>query len=510
MSYGIESYGTSSHGSTEEGGGSSVTLTIADSTHAHTAENTGLTEAGEASLVVQDSSHGHVADNLTLSTIPAVDYKIAIIGDSNASGRGSFSQTNSAGNAWLYDVAGNVVALADPWDAGTDTYSALSDSASAAGSYVQHLADLLSAAGKSTLWIPANKGGTTSTSWAYSTNTTTCYGAMKARLDAVGGVDVIIIHLGANDAIGGMSQATFAANIGAIIGHLATDFPAAKIYLQKIHHNSSASSINVDAIRAGVDDVWNGSSGCLRGADLEGISTDVHYGQTGNTTTCTAELNEVALRTYDAITSQDLLVFDASHAHVSDSASLSTVTPLSIQDAAHGHASDTLDLTVSASLSLQESVHSHAADSIDLSLILSLMVQESSHAHAADNLTVSATGESALLVQDALHTHFADNIDLSVLTSLVVSEAAHGHFSDIVVLSLPGAGWSLGQDDISAIADAVWAKLLSGATAGDRLASVASDTISALNSTTIPVDAVTGNWPTAMENADATWNKVLP
>lgn len=34
--------------------------------------------------------------------------------------------------------------------------------------------------------------------------------------------------------------------------------------------------------------------------------------------------------------------------------------------------------------------------------------------------------------------------------------------------------------------------------------------LAALNATTIPVDAVTGAWPTAIENADAVWSKQLP
>lgn len=34
--------------------------------------------------------------------------------------------------------------------------------------------------------------------------------------------------------------------------------------------------------------------------------------------------------------------------------------------------------------------------------------------------------------------------------------------------------------------------------------------MAALNATTIPVSAVTGNWPTATQNADAVWSKTLP
>lgn len=307
MSFGANSFGATSFGALDQPAtGGAVTHTATATLNAQSATLSGASSRTGAA-VTHTASATLTASSATLSgaasrtSASGYDYRIAVIGDSNASGRGSFSQTNSAASADLYDVSGSVVTLADPWDAGTDTYSVLSDAGSAAGSYVQHLADLFDGAGKSTLWIPANKGGTTSTSWAYSTLTSTCYGAMKARIDAAGGVDVIIIHLGANDAIGGMSQATFTSNMNAIIGHLATDFPTAKLYLQKIHHNSSATTTNIDNIRAAVDDIWANNASIRRGADLEGISTGVHYGQTGNTTTCTSELNEVALRTYNAL-----------------------------------------------------------------------------------------------------------------------------------------------------------------------------------------------------------------
>jgi lysophospholipase L1-like esterase len=341
MSFGVNSFGVGSFGSLAEvsGGGSSVTLTIQDTAQSQTLEAFSLSSNGASDLGIQDVSQAQSIANATLSIIPAVDFKVAILGDSNASGRGSFSQTNSASNAWLYDVSGNIVTLADPWDSGSDTYSVLSDSGSAGGSYVQHLADLLSAAGKSTLWIPANKGGIKASDWAYSTNTTTCYGAMKARIDAAGGADVIIIHLGANDAI---------------IGHLVTDFPTAKIYLQKIHHNSSATTTNIDNIRAAVDDIWNGSSGCRRGADLEGISTGVHYGQTGNTTTCTSELNEVALRTFNAAFGAGLVVQDIGQAQAVSSVTLAIEAVLNVADIGQSQSIDAISLSAATTLSISD------------------------------------------------------------------------------------------------------------------------------------------------------------
>ena len=46
--------------------------------------------------------------------------------------------------------------------------------------------------------------------------------------------------------------------------------------------------------------------------------------------------------------------------------------------------------------------------------------------------------------------------------------------------------------------------------AGPSAESIAAAVVSALQGTTIPVDAVQGAWPTAVENANAVWAKELP
>jgi hypothetical protein len=348
MSYGIDSFGVGSFGAPAEQAGGSVTLVIQDSLQAQTIDNLGLSANGATYLVVQDVAQAQAIDAIALSILPAVDYRIVPMGDSNASGRGSFNQTNSAADAYLFDNADTAVALADPYDGGTNNYAALDDSGSAAGSYVHHLADLLDAAGKSVMFIPANKGGTKASDWT-SASAGTAYAALKDRVNAAGGDGpdlVFFIHLGANDAIAGVSQATFTSNMNTVIASLASDFPSAKLALQKIHHNSSATTTNIDNIRAAVDDLWANNADVSRGADLEGISTGVHYGQTGNTTTCTSELNEVALRTYGAVFGESLVVADSAQAQTVDSLVLSQESTLAIADSAQAQLSDIVVLSL--------------------------------------------------------------------------------------------------------------------------------------------------------------------
>lgn len=278
MSYGVNSFGAGSLGTPFDG------VIVAGSV---TAQFTVTTDSPSVAMAANVAS--------------IYSYRIAVIGDSNASGRGTNNQSAPASGAFLYNNSGNVVALADPWDAGPNTYSSLDDGVSAMGSFVPGMANSFFSAGKTSLWVPANKGGTTTANWSRSLSTATCYGAMKARIDAAGGVDKIVICLGANDAIGAVAQATFVAQMNQLIANLTSDFPGTEIYLQKIH-NFSGYGAQVTAIRAGVQEVWDGVSGVKKGADLDGITTSVHY-------TTNGELAAVASRTYSAINNPPAVTF---------------------------------------------------------------------------------------------------------------------------------------------------------------------------------------------------------
>jgi hypothetical protein len=116
---------------------------------------------------------------------------------------------------------------------------------------------------------------------------------MKARIDAVGGVDKIIICLGANDAIAGVSQSTFVTRINQLIADLKSDFSGASLYLQKIQDFAGYGS-QVAVIRAAVQEVWENNPDVKRGADLDGITTSVHY-------TTDADAIAVGARTYAAL-----------------------------------------------------------------------------------------------------------------------------------------------------------------------------------------------------------------
>lgn len=274
MSYGINSFGVGSLGAPAVVAGGLIVDCLFGSASAvgydvDISTTSGLTVTctfGEAAAVGYDA---------TISMVPTVDIKIGGIGQSNMSGRAYNSQPAPADGAWLYTNDGRYIKLVDPWDAGPNTYSVLDEGASPDGSYIPAMAQHYADSGRTTLWIPAAKGSTTVTAWQRNLSTTQLYGAAKARIDAAGGVDKLIIHLGESDAVNGTSQATFVSLMNQLITDLIADF-GCEVYLQKIH-TFSGYAAGCATIRAAIEEVWNGTSGVKRGADVDGLTTDVHF-----------------------------------------------------------------------------------------------------------------------------------------------------------------------------------------------------------------------------------------
>lgn len=236
-----------------------------------------------------------------------------------------------------------------------------------------------------------------------------------------------------------------------------------------------------------------------------------------------------------ALTTQWLLsVADALHGHSPESPMLSLDSHLAVADAGHGHASENMTLGVTGTdnlvvadvlhgqtaegltlvtewlLIVADAVYAQLAESTTLSTDALLVVQEASNAHLAESVALNVSDATTLDTQGGVQGHMADGITLTLDTwlaivgaahahaadaptlsneaALQIAEALYAHYADTVVLSFPVVT-TLTQDDISAIAAAV---------------------LAALQATTIPVDAVTGAWPTAAQNADAVWSKQLP
>lgn len=238
-----------------------------------------LTLAGQSSghgaVEVRFASNPSVADSVANI---GVGITVAVAGESNASGRGATNNTAPATNAFLYSVDGVYRQLADPYDkaAGADTYSISAD-ASAGGSAIPRLAQRIVDSGETVCFIPCAKGGTRISAWARNVSTTTLYGAMKARIDAAGGADHLIMWIGANDAIAGETEANFEADLSQFVTDVQSDF-GCPVVLPKLHYASgSYSDAQADLMRAAQDTVIAGTSGAVSGGDLNGLTSALHF-----------------------------------------------------------------------------------------------------------------------------------------------------------------------------------------------------------------------------------------
>lgn len=402
MSYGVNSFGAGSFGVPFEsaGGGAGTTVNCT---------------LGTAAASGFDAS---------ISTIPAVDFKIAVIGDSNASGRCTNNQPAPPSGAYLYDNAGAVVALADPWDGGADTYSILDDGASAVGSFVPRLAQYYYDAGKTTLWVPANKGGTQTSNWTRSLLTSTHYGAMKARIDAVGGVDKIVICLGANDAIGAVSQATFVSRMNQLIADLHSDFPGALLYLQKIQDFTGYGS-QVATIRAGVQEVWENNANILRGADLDGITTSVHY-------TTDADAIAVGSRTYAALEGYNVVATTAAASAIGFDATVSNSAGTTINCTVGEATADGFGASVSLGLTVSATPGAATAAGYTAAIELAYTVAASIAAASASGLDAQISNNGGAVIScdmaDAIANGFTADVSLGLSVHVFLGSAGAAGF----------------------------------------------------------------------------------
>lgn len=211
-----------------------------------------------------------------------------------------------------------------------------------------------------------------------------------------------------------------------------------------------------------------------------------------------------------------LFINKANHTHATDSLSFSLDTYLAASKATHAHSSDSLVLSADSLLAVQEALHFHTADSPSLSTAAYLSIAHAVHAQFADDLTIDASGATILTTQDAAHAHTSDGLTLTLDTWLAIVEATHGHLADSPVLSSEEALLVAGALHAH-YADVVVLGFPSAPGSCPTVEEIVAAVLAALNATTIPVDVhkvltipVTGNWPTANENADALLARAWP
>jgi hypothetical protein len=430
MSYGVNSLGVGSYGApvVESGdGGLSISCTTGTATaYGFDADfsNAGLTISCDIGTA---SASGYTA---SVTSLPAVTKKIAFIGDSNGDGRLSNNQPFTGTGSYVYKHDGSVVAMSDPVGAGPYTYSVFDDG-NGTGSLFPRVAQSYYSNGQSILAVPCCKGGTQASNWTRSTLTTTLYGAMKARIDAVGGVDKIVIFLGANDAIGGVSQSTFVSRINTLISDLHGDFPSSEIYLQKIH-DFTGYGTNVQVIRAGVQQVWENNATVKRGADLDGITTSVHY-------TTDADGIAASARTYAALEGVSIVGLTGTATASGFDAAFSNSSGLIVNcDIGYSSASG-YSANVANSLSVTATVGAATAAGYTAAIELAFTVAASIGSASANGFDANVQNSAAYIINCAISAADAVGFDAlfqngTVINCGVGNAAAYGYECSVLLV----------------------------------------------------------------------------
>ena len=160
----------------------------------------------------------------------------------------------------------------------------------------------------------------------------------------------------------------------------------------------------------------------------------------------------------------------------------SSVT-LVIQDMLHAHTIEASPLVSGSYLITADMLHGHTLDGADLTTAVALTIADMLHAHSIDN--VDANSAPSLIVADMLHGHTIGSLsDLTLDSWLQIQDMVHAHAIDNLTLTGTTPGMTLTQADIDAIAEAVWAKILTGpripGSAGSMLQDTTNRVIAAL------------------------------
>lgn len=200
-----------------------------------------------------------------------------IAGQSNASGRGTNSQSYSHATikASLFGNDYTWRELADPTDSITNQGDTISKETVQSGGSVWPLlaTSFLADQGVPVSFIPSAKGGTRITDWlpgANHQNRATLYGSMVYRALQVGGVKAILWWQGEADAQDGMSQATYNSNLDSLANAIQADL-GVKLMPCKLQNITAADET---AINAAIAEAWGDNANVLTGPDLSDIATD--------------------------------------------------------------------------------------------------------------------------------------------------------------------------------------------------------------------------------------------
>lgn len=197
-----------------------------------------------------------------------------IAGQSNASGKGTNNQAYSHATlkATLFgndDVWKNLV---DPVDSNSGQIDSVSSDTGAGGSVWPLLATyILADQSVPVAFVPAPKGGTSITQWDQGLLTSTLYGSMYRRINAItGGIKAVLYFQGETDASNSMSTATYLSYLNALANNINSDFEVETVV--GMIGNASYTATQLDNIRLAQIAGWNENSNIVPGPNVVDVN----------------------------------------------------------------------------------------------------------------------------------------------------------------------------------------------------------------------------------------------
>jgi hypothetical protein len=204
----------------------------------------------------------------------------AIAGQSNASGRGTNSQSYSHASLKACLFGNDYVwkELADPHDDNTSQKDSVSSDGIAAGSYWLPLAtQIMADQGVPVAFVPCAKGrADIETDWqpgADHSNRATLYGSMNYRIAQVGGVKAVLYHGGEKDALAGTSEANVNTALDSFANAVNSD-QSIGVMICKLQ--TCTDGRDVTNVNNAIGTAWGDNANVLQGPDLSSITVSVH------------------------------------------------------------------------------------------------------------------------------------------------------------------------------------------------------------------------------------------
>lgn len=194
--------------------------------------------------------------DVTTTINPVVVGQVVVpAGQSNASARGLNPQTlvpsQSGVSAYLFGNDDKLKVMQDPYDDNTNQVDSVSSDGQAGGSWAVIFANKwLEESDVPLIFIPVAKGGSNITEWSRSESSSTLYGSMKRRIDAVGGVDIMFWQQGEKNASNSVntSQTGYKNALIQLADDIQSDF-GVKTFVIPLHTITASGYDNQGAIR---------------------------------------------------------------------------------------------------------------------------------------------------------------------------------------------------------------------------------------------------------------------